>query len=416
MTKSSIFVTITVIFILAIISISVPFWWLIYYDKQNYTNELNTRYSVISRLNLYKMGNFLDEYEFQSQMQDYKILEISDEIVKKHIIENAKKLDEIANEFGSSAILSYKNRNFLHIIHNDEILLLQDLAYQPYRYDIFRVIYAVILVILLVLYIFVIRKIKPLRKLKREIKKFAKGDLQIKNVSIGDDEISQVSEAFYDAVMQIKKLNASRHLFLRNIMHELKTPITKGRIVAEMIEQNKNSQRLISIFERLENLINEFALIEQATSNVIVGQFERKSIKEIVDEAVKIAMCEPQRVILQDLQEIFVNVDFKMFCVAVKNLIDNGLKYSVDKSVKIVVNSDKMEFITKGEALEQDFELFLEPFTKGTNAKQSFGLGLYIIDSIAKAHKLKFAYRYENGENIFSFDKFDKIIAHNKNL
>lgn len=410
MTRTSIFVVITFVFILAIISISVPFWWLIYYDKQNYTNELNARYSVISRLNLYRLGNFLDEDEFNNQMRDYKILEITDEIRKKMIFENSKKLDEISNEFGTSAILSYKKRNFLEINHNNKTILLQDLAFQPYRYDIFKIIYAIILVILLISYIFIIRKIKPLRKLKREIDKFANGNLQIKNVSVGEDEISQVSNAFYNAVTQIDKLNKSRHLFLRNIMHELKTPITKGRIVAEMIEKNKNSERLISIFERLESLINEFAVVERATSNIALNQIERKSIKEIVNEAINIAMCDSKSVILEDPLEISLNVDFKMFCVAVKNLIDNGLKYSSDKSIKIIANSDKIDFITNGNALEQDFKLFLEPFTKGTNAKQSFGLGLYIIDNIAKAHDLEFAYRYENGSNIFSFNNLYKII------
>ena len=50
---------------------------------------------------------------------------------------------------------------------------LNDKDYQPYRYDIFKAIYGVILVIILLAYIFIIRKIRPLRKLKRQIDKFA---------------------------------------------------------------------------------------------------------------------------------------------------------------------------------------------------------------------------------------------------
>lgn len=64
-------------------------------------------------------------------------------------------------------------------------------------------------------------------------------------------KISEVADAFYMAVMQIKKLNSSRQLFLRNIMHELKTPITKGRITAEMIQKDKYQERLINVFEKV---------------------------------------------------------------------------------------------------------------------------------------------------------------------
>jgi len=51
-------------------------------------------------------------------------------------------------------------------------------------------------------------------------------------------------------------------------MHELKTPITKGLIAAQMIEKSKNQERLISVFHKLENLINELAAIEQITSKI----------------------------------------------------------------------------------------------------------------------------------------------------
>lgn len=49
-------------------------------------------------------------------------------------------------------------------------------------------------------------------------------------------------------------------------MHELKTPITKGLLTLEMIEDNKYKERLNGVFTRLEILINEFAAIEQITS------------------------------------------------------------------------------------------------------------------------------------------------------
>ena len=411
MRRNSIFFTITFIFIFAIAIISGMFWWLLGYDKENYRRELNTRYEIVTNLYLYKMNKLISESEFKRQMQNFKIPEVKDEATKNEVLTKSENLYEMATNLGSGAILYFEKKHYLKIARKDELILLYDSEYQPYRYDFFRIIFVAVLAIILTTYIFIIRKIKPLRKLKREIDKFAKGDLNIKNVSVGNNEISDVSNAFYESVTQIKKLNESRHLFLRNIMHELKTPITKGRIATEMIEESKNKDRLISVFERLESLINEFAAVERATSGINLNNFATCSIEDIVNEAIDIAMCESEKISLENPQKISINVDFKLFSIAVKNIIDNGLKYSLDKKILIKVDTKRLEFITKGEALEKDFKFYIEPFTKGENAKQSFGLGLYIVDSILKAHGLELAYRHENGENIFSFENLNTIMV-----
>lgn len=411
MRRNSIFFTITFIFIFAIAIISAMFWWLLGYDKENYRRELDTRYEIVTNLYLYKMNKLISESEFKRQMQNFKIPEVKDEATKNEVLTKSENLYEMATNLGSGAILYFEKKHYLKIARKDELILLYDSEYQPYRYDFFRIIFVAVLAIILTTYIFIIRKIKPLRKLKREIDKFAKGDLNIKNVSIGNNEISDVSNAFYESVTQIKKLNESRHLFLRNIMHELKTPITKGRIATEMIEESKNKDRLISVFERLESLINEFAAVERATSGINLNNFATCSIEDIINEAIDIAMCESEKISLENPQKISINVDFKLFSIAVKNIIDNGLKYSLDKKILIKVDTKRLEFITKGEALEKDFKFYIEPFTKGENAKQSFGLGLYIVDSILKAHGLELAYRHENGENIFSFENLNTIMV-----
>lgn len=283
-------------------------------------------------------------------------------------------------------------------------MLLQDNNYQPYRYDIIKVIFGLVFFILLITYIFIIRKIKPLRKLKRQIDKFASGNLNIKNVSTGNDEISEVADAFYNAVMQIKSLNQSRQLFLRNIMHELKTPITKGRITAEMIEKTKNQERLINVFERLESLINEFAALERVTSGIAIENSKLYKVVDIIDEAADIAMAEKSLITINAIDDVSINGDFKLLSIAFKNMIDNGIKYSDDKHINITITNKNIKFITKGDKLEQELNYYIEPFTQGSNAKKSFGLGLYIVDNILKSHNLNLEYCYKNGLNIFIFN------------
>ncbi|NLY04071.1 MAG: HAMP domain-containing histidine kinase, partial [Campylobacter sp.] len=316
---------------------------------------------------------------------------------------------------GSAAIIIYNKHHFIKIKQADKEILLQDNDYQPYRYDIIKVVFVFVFIVILITYIFIIRKIKPLRKLKRQINKFAAGDLNIKNISTGKDEISDVASAFYEAVMQIKRLNDSRALFLRNIMHELKTPITKGRITVEMIEKNKYQERLIDVFEKLEELINEFAAVERATAGMEISQMSRVYISEIIDEAMKTAMVE-EKVVECYIEDSEIYADFKLMSIAIKNIIDNATKYSDDNKVKIYTQNNSLEFYTLGEPMQQELECFIQPFTKGEDASQSFGLGLYIVNSIIKSHSLNFAHRYENGYNVFIFAGLDKIKVKDKDM
>ncbi|WP_299025414.1 ArsS family sensor histidine kinase [Campylobacter showae] len=412
MKRSSVFYTITFIFALALTSIFLAFLWLMDYDKQNYARELNAKYSTIARNQLFLMSGIINEKEYERQTGDFKMPEITNEQQKEEILANATVLEEISADIGSSAIMIYQNHHYLKVQHVDKILLLKDNDYQPYRYDIIKIIFLLVAIILLAAYVFVIRKLKPLRKLKRQIAKFAAGEIdEVQNVSSGNDEISEVAEAFYDAVSQIKNLNASRKLFLRNIMHELKTPITKGRLAAEMIEKSKNQERLVSVFIKLENLINEFAAVEQVTSNIALNNTKICRIDDIIDEALDIAMVDPGQVTISKLEDVNLNADFKLLAIAAKNMIDNALKYSPNKHVNITITRESIKFINEGERLSKELRHYVEPFTKGESAQKSFGLGLYIVENIIKAHKLTLSYEYKNGLNVFSFENLQNIAA-----
>lgn len=412
MPRSSIFITITFIFGLALVSIFLAFLWLMGFDKQNYTRELNNKYSNVARTNLLYMGGIINKAQYDRQLSNIDMPEITAKNEKEEILKNAAVLEEISSDLGSSAILLYDKHHYLKIEHLDELKLLMDKEFQPYRYEVIKAVFLVVAVILLAAYIFVIYKIKPLRKLKRQIVKFANGELDgVQNVGNGKDEISEVSEAFYEAVCQIKALNDSRHLFLRNIMHELKTPITKGLIAAQMIEKSKNQERLISVFHKLENLINELAAIEQITSKIGLTNKTPCLMRDLIDEAIDIAMVEKEHVGISELDEVRVMVDFKLFSVAIKNMIDNGIKYSTDKHVNIMVSKDHMKFITQGGKLKNDLDFYIQPFIKGEDAQKSFGLGLYIVSNILEAHGLKFGYEYKNGMNVFIFENLQDIIA-----
>ena len=74
MKHSSIFYSITFIFILSTTSIFLAFLWLINYDKENYTKELNNKYSTVSDTALYRFAKLVSEDEYENQMKNYNMV------------------------------------------------------------------------------------------------------------------------------------------------------------------------------------------------------------------------------------------------------------------------------------------------------------------------------------------------------
>jgi two-component system OmpR family sensor kinase len=183
-------------------------------------------------------------------------------------------------------------------------------------------------------------------------------------------------------------------------MHELKTPIAKGRLVSEMIEDEKNKARMHSIFERLNLLIDEFAKIEKITSKNFDLTIKPYKMSDLIEASEDLLMVEnPQRLISLEIQKDYsINVDFELFTLVIKNLLDNGIKYSTDKHITLIVTGNSLEIINKGEQLKESLENYFKPFHA---SKKGLGLGLYIVKSILDIHKMGLEYRYEDGKNIF---------------
>ena len=409
MTKSSIFYSITFIFSISIISIFLALLFLLEYDKQQYTEKLNAKYSIIARATLFHLNNFITNDELKKQVQGYQMREIADTKIREEIVRSAQIIQKITDKIGTSAILKFENDHYLYIETKYSSLLLKDEDYQPYRYDLIKIIFGVVFVIIIIAYVLTLRKLKPLRTLKRQMDRFAKGDLEIDCKTDGEDEIAQVSNSFHNAVAQINKLNQSRQLFLRNIMHELKTPITKGRISAEMLENGKQKERLIGTFEKLELLINEFASIEQITSGEGIKNIKPYRLIDMLDEALDLAMVPSSQVDVTIEDEIVLHVDFRLFTTAMKNMIDNGIKYSLDQRMRINATKSKISFISQGNPLKYDLSHYLEPFVQEKTSHQSFGLGLYIVHNIVKAHHIDFTYEHKESYNYFNFEKLENL-------
>ena len=186
--------------------------------------------------------------------------------------------------FQDGLYLHIKNTSFQILLESDDAKNINDPIW---------VGFILTTALLVSLYVSVMNSLMPLKKLSSDIRKFGAGNMDV-NIAKPDsnDEIAKVAIEFDAAASKIKELIRSRQLFLRTIMHELKTPIGKGRIVSEMVQSQTQKSRLIAIFERLDMLINEFGKIEQLLSKSYALNYQESYFSNILEQARDMLMME----------------------------------------------------------------------------------------------------------------------------
>jgi len=248
----------------------------------------------------------------------------------------------------------------------------------------------------------VLKKLYPLKRLNQQIQKFAKGDLDVKIDIDSDDEIGKIAKSFNKAIKHIKQLISSKNLFMRNIMHELKTPITTSRIVAETVDDEMAREILIKSFNRMNELIEDLAQVERITMYNFSPKKGQYLLSEIIEEAKNMLLKDEKH-----FEFIYANrkitTDKSLLALVLKNLIDNAIKYSPNHFARVEIMGDKIMVRSKGEKLKHDLSYYTEPFSQEEKRSAGFGLGLYIVDNVTEKLGGEFRYRYDEklGENIF---------------
>jgi two-component sensor histidine kinase len=269
------------------------------------------------------------------------------------------------------------------------------------------ILWLIVNIVMVAFFIVVLKKLLRLRNLKNMIRRAGEED-KFRLIKVEtNDEIGQIAGEFNTTMQKIDAIKQARALFLRNILHEFRNPIMKGRIMADMIaeilQDDKFKSRLKQIFIRLEMILGEVVKVEKLVSNQWELKKNKHRVIDIVDHSVDMLLLkDTSRIeVRADAEISVVEVDFELYATGVKNLIDNALKYS---SEKVVVSIDKNALCISsvGDELDPQRLDFERAFNRKVEASNSgLGLGLYIANQIFIKHGHALKYKHEDCKNIF---------------
>jgi len=424
MKKHAVLITVLFALTVSLVSVSAIFWEFYKLNKEQYINHIFTKYTVITQIYREHQQRQSSEIMLEANLAVYDLEVIKHKSHKKTILGKGEILKRegfksfntslMINDKGlytkntvsnlRATMLQYKRKIYFYIETPNGDILIEDNDLKPYSSVNIIYTYATIFFIISFSFILVLQKLRPLIRLRKKIALYGSGKMDVSFKTKNEDEIGSIANEMENARQRINNMLESRTLFLRNLMHELKTPIAKGTIATQMLESKKQRDRFTSIFKRLETLVNEFAMIEEVTSIDDKKDFSEYRLIDIIDGSIDMAMVDRERVTVKVSSDVKLHANYRLYTTAIKNMIDNAMKYSTDSHITIRINeNNELCFESKGECLQHPLQYYIEPFTKDNPSKNSFGLGLYLVDSILKAHGQVLAHEYEDDTNRFIF-------------
>jgi signal transduction histidine kinase len=187
---------------------------------------------------------------------------------------------------------------------------------------------------------------------------------------------------------------------LQNVSHELRTPVTIARGHLELLEREVGSgPRLAVAFDelaRIEQIVDRLLLLARAERDGFL-QLEQVRLVPFLEELfMRWVEVAPRAWRLGDIIDVSLRADETWVRAALDALLENAVQYTddyarIELSARGEVDGVVISVVDEGqgiapESLTQIFERFARSDTSRTRREGGAGLGLAIVDAIARAH------------------------------
>lgn len=238
---------------------------------------------------------------------------------------------------------------------------------------------------------------RPLGWLTSGMQKMGRGDLDARIPVRKHDELGELASTFNEMSDRIREQVKAKQQLLRDVSHELRSPMTRMKVAAEFIEDEKIRQRITADLDEMEAMTGEILESERLTSEQGGLNMERVDLARLVSDLVSTYSDTRPGVETAANGPAPVNADPERVRALLRNLIDNAIKYSdrQPNPVSVTLESQPQHVLVTvedyGDGIpEGDLALIFEPFYRVDKSRHratgGYGLGLSLCRKIMEAH------------------------------
>lgn len=269
-----------------------------------------------------------------------------------------------------------------------------------------------IISILVIFLSFIVSKIlvKPFSRVSKAIEELTDGYLD-EEISVTDyTETEMITNVFNKLLKRMKILDDSRQEFVANVSHELKTPMTSIKVLADSLAGQDNvpaelykefMQDITVEIDRENKIITDLLALVKMDKKASDLNIQKVSINELLENILKrlkpIADKKRVELVLESFRPVVAEIDEVKLSLAFSNLVENGIKYNVEDGwVHVTLNADhKYFYVTVSdsgigipkESIDKIFERFYRVDKSHSREIGGTGLGLAITRNAIVMHR-----------------------------
>ena len=248
------------------------------------------------------------------------------------------------------------------------------------------------------------------RKITDEVNKVKEGYSDAQVELTGIEETDKMVEAFNRMQVRMKTMDDSRQEFVANVSHELKTPLTSMKVLADSLLMQPEvpnelykefMQDLSEEIDRENQIINDLLTLVRMDKAAAKMNIVSKDIAEVLEIVLKrlrpIARKYNIEVVLECIRPVTAEIDELKFTSAITNLVENAIKYNRENGkVKVTLDADHQAFSVEikdngigipQDAVEHIYERFYRVDKSHSRQIGGTGLGLAITKNAILLHK-----------------------------
>ena len=342
---------------------------------------------------------------------------ISDEVIRCFQGENTSRYDSLKHYFvlaipipefeqETGTITTGKTAGVMIVTASTESMYSLEESLKD-KASLYEMMIFVIVLIVTILSVHLI--MKPFGTLIASIRRAGDGNLDEDVNEEAYRETKQISGTINKTLEKLKAVDQSRQEFVSNVSHELKTPITSIRVLADSLMGMEDAPKelyqefmhdISDEIDRESKIIDDLLTLvrmDKASSELSCTQVQINGLIEMVLKRLRpIARKRNIELIFESKRDVTADIDEVKFSLAINNLVENAVKYNKEDGwVRVTLDADHKFFYLKvadsGIGIPAEFkERVIERFYRVDKARSretgGTGLGLAITRSVVLMH------------------------------